>query len=66
MSFEDFANDENSWIVYGDEDSGDRLFLRRCPECSRFVKADVRCFINDNSKTNATCKTHGRIRMAEM
>lgn len=64
MNFEDFANDDRSWIGYGEEEL--RLWLKRCPKCMRFVKADKSCFINNKLKPNATCKIHGRVRMSEM
>ena len=49
---------------------GDMTFLRRCPECKRFVKADKILKYEKNglgeiriTETNATCKKHGRINM---
>ena len=47
--------------------SGDSMvFLRACPECGRFVKADETVLANDDGpskKPNATCKVHGRVTM---
>ncbi|PKN97982.1 MAG: hypothetical protein CVU42_13750 [Chloroflexi bacterium HGW-Chloroflexi-4] len=43
------------------------VFVRLCPVCGRFVKADdsVKCNIDGvpSKEPNATCKKHGRVRM---
>ena len=41
---------------------GDAVFLRRCPICFRFVKADDEALCSPG-KPNATCKIHGRVEM---
>jgi hypothetical protein len=38
----------------------DMWFLRRCPICSRFVKADEQ---SNRVDPNATCSKHGRVKM---
>ncbi len=41
-------------------------FLRVCPECGRFVRADDSVWFNDygvKRAANATCKIHGRVEM---
>lgn len=53
-------------IVYGeDSEEGGKLFVPVCPKCSRYVKTDKECFVNDDTKPNATCKKHGRVRMPD-
>jgi len=50
---------------------GDFVFLRICPECGKFVKADKELEYSFNKWTedvrfdyaNATCKIHGRVIM---
>ena len=44
-------------VVYGDG-----YFLRRCPKCWRFVKADAEARVR-GGEPNATCKVHGRVEM---
>ena len=55
------------WISYGDEsDGGPAIFVRRCPICFRFVKADETVRYNDfglADEPNATCSKHGRVKM---
>ncbi len=53
-------------ISYGSEEDGSKVFVRVCPNCGRFVKADKECFVNDDSKANATCKRCGRVRMDDL
>ena len=52
-------------IVYGSEynTDGEAWFLPRCPKCGRIVKADKECYVDDGTKSNATCSKCGRIRM---
>jgi len=52
---------------------GEIVFLRRCPECKRFVKADKTVIYEKNGlddykfgTPNATCKKHGRVVMEFM
>lgn len=52
-------------IGYGDDTDGWKLFVPVCPKCSRYVKADKECFVNNEKEPNATCKTHGRVRMPD-
>lgn len=54
-------------VVYGGDEDGDGQFvcIPVCPHCGRFVKADDGCFVNDDSKPNATCAKCGRIRMID-
>ena len=49
---------------------GDMVFVRVCPVCNRFVKADegINFLTNMNddvkfNEPNATCKKHGRVNM---
>jgi hypothetical protein len=49
---------------------GDLLFVRRCPECGRYVKADPTLHYEVNgleqvrfTQPNATCSKHGRVLM---
>jgi len=52
-------------VSYGDEGA---MFLRTCPICGRFVKADETILINGLGEVkmehNATCKVHGRVTMS--
>ena len=52
---------ESPRIVYGDG----MQFIRVCPTCGRFVKADEVTYSNEMGeyKENATCKRHGRVKM---
>jgi hypothetical protein len=52
-------------ITYGKDGL---TFLRRCPKCMRFVKADASVLINwlteePREEPNATCSIHGRVKM---
>lgn len=45
------------------------MFIPRCPECGKFVKSDESIVTNidglpHSEATNATCKTHGRVKMS--
>jgi hypothetical protein len=60
--------DERNYISYGgDGECGQVVFIRRCPECLRFVKADKSVKVNDinglKDEPNATCSKHGRVKM---
>ena len=55
-------------ISYGVEDEGNAQFLRICPNCGRFVKADdsIRTRWIDGqieNAPNATCSKCGRVSM---
>lgn len=57
--------DDSNYITYGDGDNS-LMFIRRCPECSRFVKADKEVFSNGNglvNTPNAVCSKHGAVQM---
>ncbi len=64
MTF-DYANN-SVWVSYGG-----LTFVRVCPKCGKFVKADPEITVNEelpadqgcNAKENATCKRCGRVRM---
>jgi len=62
MSFE-FESDY-ARIKYGDSGA---TYLRRCPICMRFVKADKSILVNGldeiKDEPNATCKEHSRVKM---
>lgn len=55
--------DDRNYITYGEG----AVFIRRCPDCSRFVKADESVMIREwdgkTPDTTATCKVHGRVAM---
>lgn len=57
--------DDRNYINYGDD--GERLtFIRRCPECSRFVKANESVSSGEmglKDEPNATCTKHGAVKM---
>jgi hypothetical protein len=46
---------------------GDACFVRVCPDCGSFVKADETVKLYEMTpcvrETNATCKKHGRVNM---
>lgn len=46
---------------------GGATFVRVCPSCNRFVKADRSIFVNEETglrkAPNGTCRKHGRIEM---
>lgn len=52
---------------YGDGQSGKCGFIRRCPKCSRFVRADKRIYIlglvGIDYYPTATCRRCGRVEM---
>jgi len=59
---------ETNFVVYDcGDDIGPAMFIRRCPVCEKFVKADKSVFINMLGEVfgepNATCSKHGRVRM---
>jgi hypothetical protein len=58
----DESPEERPRIMYGDA-----CFIRVCPECGTFVKADEEIKIYEMTPcvrhTNATCTKHGRINM---
>ncbi len=60
MSFYDY--EESPKVTYDGA-----VFVRACPECGRFVKADQEIYfhVDGPPKTapNATCKKHGRVEM---
>ena len=66
MGIEVEFNYETPRVYYGD-----MCFVRLCPECARFVKADETLNYKHNKWTeedkfdepNATCKKHGRVNM---
>lgn len=49
--------------LYGNDFDGYKAFIPVCSQCSRYIKTDESCFVNDELKPNATCKKHGRVRM---
>jgi ribosomal protein S27AE len=55
------------FIAYGEDDEiGVAQFLRRCPTCSRIVKADVTLTVRGDGQVvepNATCGRCGRVAM---
>lgn len=55
--------DDRNYITYGDDEK--LMFIRRCPECSRFVKANktVNVGIGLKDEPNAICKKHGAVQM---
>lgn len=50
-------------VVFGDG----LTFVRVCPKCGRFVKADDKVYTNETAgvkrEPNATCNIHGRVEM---
>jgi hypothetical protein len=58
--------DDRNYITYGDQ-YNPMVFIRRCPQCSRFVKSDESVYSNENTgaitSPNATCSKHGRVSM---
>ncbi len=51
----------------GGIEGGEIVFLRVCPRCSRFVKADGYIYAGENGVkpgANATCKKCGRVEMS--
>lgn len=68
MSDYEFVDDRN-YITYGDQ-YNPMVFVRRCPQCSSFVKADEAVYNNENTGViqapNATCHRHGRVSMPFM
>ena len=62
-----YYEDDRNYITYscGDE-YGDAVFVRRCPECSRFVKPNAKIRTKGTTivdEPNATCKVHGPVKM---
>jgi len=59
----DYANN-SVWVSYCG-----LTFIRVCPKCGKFVKADEKIMVNENlsadkhNALNATCKKCGRVRM---
>ena len=52
------------YICYGSS----LIFIRQCPECALYVRADHSCEVNGfgevrDNEPNATCKRHGRVQM---
>lgn len=64
--FDEFM--ESPRVCYGEGEHEGATFVRICPKCGRFVKADetVRLTYDgppEKGRPNATCKIHGRIEM---
>lgn len=66
---------ETPLIQYGDPEDANgsevdgAIFVRVCPECGRFVKADKTLVLSLSGPTkgpNASCSKHGRIEMPFM
>lgn len=57
--FDDYLYENTPRVIYGDGERG-KVFLRVCPRCGRFVKADGAANLVDD---NAACKKHGRVKM---
>ena len=60
--------DESPQIGFGsaDDETGIAVFIRVCPICGRFVKADKEVTFDGRGQpkgANATCSKHGRIEM---
>ncbi len=59
--------DENPRATYDSRGEGDVVFVRICPKCSRFVKADptvtMAGSVMQPEGTNATCSQCGRVAM---
>ena len=51
--------------IYSNSYFGDYAYIRICPICQRFVKADPTSFIPEilRDEPNATCKRCGRVQM---
>lgn len=43
------AEPEGPWITYPGNGNGDAVFIRRCKNCNRFVKADEQVFVNEET-----------------
>jgi hypothetical protein len=58
--------DDRNYIAYGEE-GNKAVFIRRCPQCSRFVKPNKQVRISDHAglanEPNAACGIHGAIQM---
>lgn len=55
-----FPSNQN-YVTYGDA-----VFVRRCPKCMRFVKADDTISLSEagvTDKPNAVCSKHGKVKM---
>lgn len=54
---------DGPYIAY----NGGATFIRRCSKCNRFVRADRRVFVNEETglkkAPNATCRRCGRVEM---
>jgi hypothetical protein len=54
-------------IIYDFEFDDKAIFIPKCKNCGRFVKADKIILVNDEyglkNQPNATCKKCGRIKM---
>lgn len=59
MSYADYV--ESPRVIYGEA-----CFVRVCPDCGRFVRADDSILLNDDGLKpgpTATCAKHGRVEM---
>lgn len=58
---------ESPKVCYEDAEEGDIYFVRVCPTCGRFVRADASIRINFfgdmEDAPNATCNKCGRVKM---
>lgn len=57
--------DDRNYISYGEPDNK-LLFIRRCPECSRFVKPNKQILCHSEGiaeQPNAVCSKHGEVQM---
>lgn len=50
------------WVQYGEGDDAP-VYFAICPVCGKFVRADEFSGPPQYIKANATCKTHGRVKM---
>ena len=50
-------------VWYGEPDDDGTVYIRLCPHCGRFVKADDRSGPPSVDEPNATCARCGRVKM---
>lgn len=64
---DEFAYEDGPYVCYPSETCGDATFVRVCPKCGQFVKADAEVFVNEDTglrpSPTATCRKDGRVEM---
>ena len=61
-----YYEDDRNYITYDCGDHGQAMFIRRCPECSRFVKPNKTIRVRGYTiadEPNAVCSKHGPVQM---